>query len=96
MIEAEHTLLEREAGLRGESAQREFERTEVAAHYEHDPEIFSLVLDSALAYSTGIYLAPNDDLETAQQRKFAHIRNLLQIQPGETVFDAGAAGAACF
>lgn len=89
MLEALHTPLEREADRRDDSAQRLFERTEVAAHYEHDPDIFTLVLDSALAYSTGIFLSPDDDLETAQQRKFAHIRNLLQIRPGETVFDAG-------
>ena len=69
--------------------QREFERREVAAHYEHDPEIFSLVLDRRLAYSTGIYLNPDDDLEAAQARKFEHIRKLLQIKPGEKVFDAG-------
>ena len=84
-----HTLLERDATRRSADEQREFERAKVAEHYEHDPEIFSLVLDSQLAYSTGIFLRPDEDLETAQQRKFAHIRALLRLQPGDRVFDAG-------
>jgi cyclopropane-fatty-acyl-phospholipid synthase len=46
------------------------------------------VLDSALTYSTGIFLSPSDDLETAQRRKFDYIRRLLDIQPGERVLDA--------
>src|SRR5262249_55517577 len=69
--------------------QREHERAEVAAHYQHDPAIFSLVLDSQLTYSTGIFLDPREDLETAQQRKFARVRQLLAIQPGEQVLDVG-------
>jgi cyclopropane-fatty-acyl-phospholipid synthase len=84
-----HTVLERAASARSAADQRDFERAKVAEHYEHDPEIFSLVLDSQLAYSTGIFLAPDEDLETAQQRKFAHIRALLRLKPGDSVFDAG-------
>src|SRR5262249_62364247 len=69
--------------------QREHERAEVAAHYEHDPAVFSLVLDSQLTYSTGIFLDRNEDLETAQQRKFARVRQLLAVRPGEQVLDVG-------
>lgn len=83
------TPIEQAAQQRSPEEQRGFEREQVAAHYEHDPEIFSLVLDSQLAYSTGIYLHDDDDLEAAQTRKFAHFRNLLQIQPGERVLDVG-------
>lgn len=83
------TPIEQAAVRRSPDEQRGFEREQVAAHYEHDPEIFSLVLDSQLAYSTGIYLNDDDDLETAQTRKFAHFRNLLQIKPGEKVLDVG-------
>jgi cyclopropane-fatty-acyl-phospholipid synthase len=83
------TAAEREAALRTRDQQREHERAEVAAHYEHHPEIFSLVLDSQLTYSCGIFLKPDEDLETAQQRKFAYVRQLLDIRPGEQVLDAG-------
>jgi cyclopropane-fatty-acyl-phospholipid synthase len=80
---------EMEAGARGKEEQRRFESVRVAEHYEHSPQVFSLVLDSALTYSTGVFFSPNDDLETAQRRKFEYIRRLLDIQPGERVLDAG-------
>ena len=83
------TTAEQSAMARSAREQRTFERKEVAAHYEHDPEIFSMVLDSRLTYSTGIYVDPDDDLETAQERKFNYIRALLDVNEGEKVFDAG-------
>jgi cyclopropane-fatty-acyl-phospholipid synthase len=83
------TALERDARRRSSDGQREFERQKVAAHYEHNADIFSLVLDSHLTYSTGIFRSTADDLETAQKRKFEHVRKLLRIRPGEEVFDAG-------
>src|SRR5262245_13422269 len=78
-----------EASRRTREEQREHERAQVAAHYEHSPDVFSLVLDGALTYSTGVYLDAGEDLETAQQRKFAYVRRLLDIQPGEAVLDVG-------
>jgi cyclopropane-fatty-acyl-phospholipid synthase len=83
------TLAERQAALRTHAEQREHERAEVAAHYEHDPAIFALVLDSQLTYSTGIFQDPSEDLETAQQRKFARVRQLLGVRRGEQVLDVG-------
>src|SRR5689334_20352459 len=83
------TRAEQQAARQTHTEQRERERVEVAAHYEHDPAIFSLVLDSQLTYSTGIFLDATDDLETAQQRKFARVRQLLAIQPDEHVLDVG-------
>lgn len=80
---------ERQAARRSALAQREFEREQVAAHYQESPDVFSLVLDSALTYSTGIYLHPDEDLETAQRRKFEHVASLLSIGPGERVLDVG-------
>jgi cyclopropane-fatty-acyl-phospholipid synthase len=85
------TLPVAEQNARGRSAaeQREFERAAVAAHYEHDPRIFSMVLDSGLAYATGVYRNAGEDLETAQRRKYRYLQALLRIGPGETVLDIG-------
>jgi cyclopropane-fatty-acyl-phospholipid synthase len=80
---------ERLAARRTPEEQRAHEAREVAQHYEHDPEIFSLVLDKRLAYSTGVFLSPDEDLETAQERKFARVAAKLNIQPGERVLDVG-------
>lgn len=83
------TALEREAEARGNAGQREHEQRRVAEHYEHHPEIFSLVLDRRLAYATGIFEREDEDLETAQARKYAWIAEQLAIQPGEAVLDVG-------
>lgn len=80
---------ERQAAKRTPEEQREHERQEVAQHYEHDAEIFKLVLDRRLAYATGIFVQDGEDLETAQERKFARIAAKLDIQPGERVLDVG-------
>jgi cyclopropane-fatty-acyl-phospholipid synthase len=80
---------EKAAAQRSPEEQRAHEAREVARHYEHDPEIFGLVLDRRLAYSTGVFVSPEEDLETAQERKFARVAAKLNIQPGEKVLDVG-------
>jgi cyclopropane-fatty-acyl-phospholipid synthase len=86
---AVRTRAEREASLRSAAEQREHERQVVASHYEHDPEIFAMVLDRRLAYATGVFRDPHEDLETAQARKYARIAAKLAIRPGERVLDVG-------
>ena len=76
---------EMEAAQRTPAEQREYERAKVAEHYEHSPSVFAMVLDKGLAYSTGIFLDPGDDVETAQQRKYDYIRRLLDIRGVEQV-----------
>jgi cyclopropane-fatty-acyl-phospholipid synthase len=83
------TRAEREAMQRTPEEQREHERRVVAEHYQHEVEIFSMVLDSRMAYATGVFHHPDEDLETAQERKFARIQAKLAIAPGERVLDVG-------
>lgn len=89
MIAAARTRAEREANARTAAEQREHERRVVAHHYEHDPEIFSMVLDRRLAYATGVFIDPSEDLDTAQERKYARILTKLAIRPGDRVLDVG-------
>ncbi|MFT3773784.1 MAG: class I SAM-dependent methyltransferase [Minicystis sp.] len=89
MITTAHTQAEREAMARSHAAQVEHERVQVAEHYQHDPTIFQMVLDSRLAYATGVFHDPSEDLETAQRRKYERIRTKLAIKPGERVLDVG-------
>ncbi|MFV8756360.1 SAM-dependent methyltransferase [Nannocystaceae bacterium ST9] len=89
MTSAARTRAEREASQRSAFEQREHERRVVASHYEHDPDIFTMVLDRRLAYATGVFLDPSEDLETAQERKYARILAKLAIRPGERVLDIG-------
>ena len=84
-----HTPGEADAMARSSRAQRDFESHRVAAHYEHDPAVFEFVLDRCMAYSTAMFDHPDEDLDTAQQRKFARFADLLDIQPQERVLDLG-------
>jgi cyclopropane-fatty-acyl-phospholipid synthase len=86
---APRTQAERAAARRSHAEQVEHERAQVAEHYQHDPVIFQMVLDSRLAYATGVFHDPSEDLETAQTRKYERIRQKLAIQPGERVLDVG-------
>ncbi|MEZ4301010.1 MAG: class I SAM-dependent methyltransferase [Polyangiaceae bacterium] len=84
-----HTQAERAAMERSREEQIEHERAQVAEHYQHEPAIFSMVLDRRLAYATGVFHDPSEDLDTAQNRKFARIAAKLAIKPGEKVLDVG-------
>jgi cyclopropane-fatty-acyl-phospholipid synthase len=80
---------ELEAAARTPAEQREYERARVAEHYDHNVAVFSLVLDSQLAYSTGIFLDPHEDVETAERRKYDYVVRLLDIRAGDRVLDIG-------
>lgn len=84
-----HTSSERLAESWSPEQQREYERKAVASHYENEPEIFSLVLGRTMAYATGVFLHPDESLETGEQRKLERIREKLSLQPGSRVLDVG-------
>lgn len=69
--------------------QRELERDRVARHYEHDPDVFRLVLDERLGYATAIFENADEGLDAAQARKYAWIARQLDIRPGERALDVG-------
>lgn len=77
-----HTALERAAAVRSPEQQLEFERRAVAEHYEHDPRIFQLVLGRHVAYSTGKFERPDEELDAAQDRKLAWIADQLELPAG--------------
>lgn len=74
---------------RSTTEQREYERSRVAEHYEHHPEIFELVLDARLGYATAMFEDPDEELDVAQARKYAWIARRLDIRPGERALDVG-------
>jgi cyclopropane-fatty-acyl-phospholipid synthase len=83
------TNAEREAMARTSAEQREHERRAVAEHYQHDPSIFSMVLDRRLAYATAIFETPSESLDAAQERKYARIAVQLGLRTGERLLDVG-------
>jgi cyclopropane-fatty-acyl-phospholipid synthase len=65
------------------------ERQRTNQHYDLDPHVFSLFLDSSLKYSSGLYLTEDDTLDQAQIQKMSFIADQLVLKGGEKVPDIG-------
>lgn len=64
-------------------------RRNAAAHYDIEPEIYRLFLDSDQQYSCAYFANPDVDLETAQIAKKRHLAAKLLVRPGDKVLDIG-------
>ncbi len=64
-------------------------RQNVAHHYDLSDELYALFLDRNRQYTCAYFADENDDLETAQAQKQAHIAAKLCIEPGQRVLDIG-------
>lgn len=58
-------------------------------HYDLDPAIFGLFLDPMRKYSSGLYRAPGDTLESAQIAKLHFVADRLGLCEGARVLDVG-------
>ena len=65
-------------------------RRKVSHHYDLKPELFDLFLDSDRQYSCAYFASDNDDIETAQRRKKAHLAAKLLLRSGDRVLDIGS------
>jgi len=63
--------------------------TNVRAHYDIGPELFTAFLDSSLTYSCGYARSEDDSLETLQRNKLDRICTKLRLEPGQRVLDIG-------
>jgi cyclopropane-fatty-acyl-phospholipid synthase len=64
-------------------------RRNVAQHYDLGNDFFKLWLGKQMAYSCAYFVRPEEDLDTAQERKFRHICAKLRLQPGARLLDIG-------
>jgi cyclopropane-fatty-acyl-phospholipid synthase len=65
-------------------------RRNVAHHYDLSDELYELFLDRDRQYSCAYFRQPDDDLDTAQHDKKAHLAAKLLLQPGHKVLDIGS------
>jgi len=65
-------------------------RRRVSHHYDLKDELFDLFLDRDRQYSCAYFASDNDSLETAQERKKAHIARKLLLSRGQRVLDIGS------
>lgn len=64
-------------------------RRNIAAHYDLGNDFFSLFLSSDLMYSSAMYAAEDDELETASWRKLDAVCTKLALSPGDRVIEIG-------
>jgi cyclopropane-fatty-acyl-phospholipid synthase len=64
-------------------------RNNVHYHYDLKTNFYQRWLDSQLVYTCAYFPAPSASLEAAQIAKMDHVCRKLQLQPGESVVEAG-------
>jgi len=65
-------------------------RSNIRHHYDLSNDFYKLWLDSQLIYTCAYFPTPSATLEEAQIAKMDHVCRKLQLQPGETVVEAGS------
>jgi cyclopropane-fatty-acyl-phospholipid synthase len=64
-------------------------RQNIHRHYDLGNDFYKLWLDEQLLYTCAYFPTPSSTLEQAQIAKMDHVCRKLQLQPGETVVEAG-------
>ncbi len=75
--------------LRGRQHSTERDRQAISYHYDVSNDFYQLFLDRRMVYSCAYFETPENDLDTAQERKLDHICRKLRLQPGQRLLDIG-------
>jgi cyclopropane-fatty-acyl-phospholipid synthase len=75
--------------LKGALHSKERDREAVTYHYNVSNDFFSLWLDRWMMYSCAYFSSPDEDLDTAQERKLEYLCRKLRLRPGEKLLDIG-------
>jgi cyclopropane-fatty-acyl-phospholipid synthase len=65
------------------------DRQAVIYHYDVSNDFYALWLDRRMVYSCAYFHSPDDDLDTAQERKLDYICRKLRLRPGQRLLDVG-------
>ena len=77
------------ATLQGERHSVERDQQAVTYHYDVSNDFFSLWLGKRMVYSCAYFQSPEDDLDTAQERKLEYVCRKLRLEKGERLLDIG-------
>jgi len=77
------------AKMHGLLHSKERDRQAISHHYDRSNDFFALWLDPRMVYSPAYFATPDEDLETAQERKLDYICRKLRLRPGERLLDIG-------
>ena len=62
----------------------------IEAHYDLGNEFYKMWLDDTMAYSSGMFIAPNETLMDAQINKFKLMFERLELKPEHTLLEVGS------
>jgi cyclopropane-fatty-acyl-phospholipid synthase len=65
-------------------------RENIEYHYDLGNEFYKMWLDDTMAYSSGMFIAPNETLMDAQINKFRLMAERLDLQPGHHLLEIGS------
>jgi cyclopropane-fatty-acyl-phospholipid synthase len=68
---------------------RDRDRHAISYHYDLPAEFYALWLDQRMVYSCAYFANPEEDLDSAQERKLDYICRKLRLHPGERLLDIG-------
>lgn len=77
------------AHLSGTRHSIERDRLAVTYHYDVPNDFYMLWLDRRMVYSCAYFATPEDDLDTAQERKLDYICRKLRLRSGQRLLDIG-------
>lgn len=69
------------------SIQRDYQA--VTYHYNVSNEFYGLWLDRRMVYSCAYFMSPDEDIDSAQERKLDLICRKLRLRPGQRMLDIG-------
>jgi cyclopropane-fatty-acyl-phospholipid synthase len=64
-------------------------RANISFHYDLGNEFYKLWLDDTMTYSSAVFAASDEALETAQQRKYQRLLDSLDAEPGAHILEIG-------
>jgi cyclopropane-fatty-acyl-phospholipid synthase len=69
-------------------------RSNIAHHYDLGNDFYRAWLDPSMTYSSAVFAAADEPLESAQARKIRLLLDRLQLKPGDRLLDIGCGWAA--
>lgn len=64
-------------------------RRNISAHYDLGNAFYGLWLDPSMTYSSAYFKTGDEVLETAQEKKYANLLDMLDVKPGDHILEVG-------
>jgi cyclopropane-fatty-acyl-phospholipid synthase len=75
--------------IRGKGHSLARDRRAIMFHYDVSNDFYRIWLDRRMVYSCAFFQSPDDDLDTAQERKLDYLCRKLRLRAGQRLLDIG-------